>query len=85
MVFAIEEINNDNTILPNITLGYGIYDSCFSTQKVLEYGLRVMKENIETDDLSKGFCSPYVIIGPYSSQLTKHLSHVLSLFSFPQV
>ena len=30
MLYAIDTINHDNTILPNFTLGAIIYDSCYS-------------------------------------------------------
>jgi hypothetical protein len=30
MLYAIDMINNDTNILPNITLGAKIYDSCYS-------------------------------------------------------
>ncbi|TSK38408.1 Extracellular calcium-sensing receptor [Bagarius yarrelli] len=39
MMFAIEEINRDEKLLPNVTLGYKILDSCASPTNVLRAAL----------------------------------------------
>jgi len=42
MVFAIEEINNRADILPGVSLGYKIYDSCGSIQMALRASLSLV-------------------------------------------
>uniref|UniRef100_A0A665TQA6 Olfactory receptor C family, h1 n=1 Tax=Echeneis naucrates TaxID=173247 RepID=A0A665TQA6_ECHNA len=52
MIFAIEEINNSSSLLPNISLGYKVFDSCGST---LPATRAVMKSNCLQKPISE-FC-----------------------------
>ncbi|XP_062861013.1 extracellular calcium-sensing receptor-like [Trichomycterus rosablanca] len=47
MVFAIEEINNRSDILPGVSLGYKIYDSCGSVQMALRASLSLVNGQTE--------------------------------------
>ncbi|XP_043557587.1 extracellular calcium-sensing receptor-like [Chiloscyllium plagiosum] len=44
MIFAIEEINNDTALLPGVTLGYRIYDSCKLAQLSLKAALALLNK-----------------------------------------
>ena len=85
MVFAIREINQNEILLPNITLGYDIHDSCFAIPKIIQTGLTFLEGEIDSNVEFKAFCSTKTIIGPYASTLTTFLSTALSLFYLPQV
>uniref|UniRef100_A0A8C1WEW8 Olfactory receptor C family, e1 n=1 Tax=Cyprinus carpio TaxID=7962 RepID=A0A8C1WEW8_CYPCA len=52
MVFAIEEINNRADILPGISLGYKVYDSCGS----IEMALRASLSLVNGDNASQLSC-----------------------------
>uniref|UniRef100_UPI00358F5BEC extracellular calcium-sensing receptor-like n=1 Tax=Myxine glutinosa TaxID=7769 RepID=UPI00358F5BEC len=85
MVYAIYEINSNTHLLPNVTLGYFIIDSCFSIPRVLEGTLGYLVNRIETKVVSESVCTPNAIIGPLSSMVSKVLNRLFSMFSIPQI
>uniref|UniRef100_A0A670ZKW0 Receptor ligand binding region domain-containing protein n=1 Tax=Pseudonaja textilis TaxID=8673 RepID=A0A670ZKW0_PSETE len=42
MLIAIEEINQNPLLLPNITLGYSIYENCFNTRTTYEATIDIL-------------------------------------------
>uniref|UniRef100_A0A8C4TC16 Extracellular calcium-sensing receptor-like n=1 Tax=Erpetoichthys calabaricus TaxID=27687 RepID=A0A8C4TC16_ERPCA len=87
MVFAIEEINRNPNLLPNITLGYRLYDNCNN----LLIGLRATTSLISGDDeivtdLScKGLPPVIAIVGDPVSTHSIAMSRILSHFHVPMV
>lgn len=56
MMFAIEEINQDEKLLPNVTLGYKILDSCASPTNVLRAALTLASMSEKNNSSSQ--CHP---------------------------
>ncbi|XP_053278773.1 extracellular calcium-sensing receptor-like [Pleuronectes platessa] len=90
MMFAIEEINNSSNLLPGITLGYHIYDSCASVLMAARLALQLA--NGQDPEFSLGNdhnCSQsgmvMAIVGESSSTLSISMSRVLGPFNIPQV
>nr|XP_033777573.1 taste receptor type 1 member 1 isoform X2 [Geotrypetes seraphini]XP_033777574.1 taste receptor type 1 member 1 isoform X2 [Geotrypetes seraphini] len=89
MRFSIEEINNSSHLLPNVTLGYEIYDTCsesanlhatldFVSQQAFPY---VKMQNNFTSYRPKAIA----VIGPESSDLAFTTASILGLFLVPQI
>ena len=83
MVFSITEINKNSLLMPNITLGYVIYDTCYAIAKVIEAGLTIVGSRVKSIRNTK--CSSTAVIGPFSSRLSLNLNNMLGLFDIPQV
>ncbi|XP_069491902.1 extracellular calcium-sensing receptor [Ambystoma mexicanum] len=92
MIFAIEEINNTTTLLPNITLGYRIFDTCNTVSKALEATLSFVAQNkIDSLNLDE-FCncsehipSTIAVVGATGSGVSTAVANLLGLFYIPQV
>ncbi|XP_006884300.1 PREDICTED: extracellular calcium-sensing receptor isoform X2 [Elephantulus edwardii] len=92
MIFAIEEINSSPALLPNMTLGYRIFDTCNTVSKALEATLSFVAQNkIDSLNLDE-FCncsehipSTIAVVGATGSGISTAVANLLGLFYIPQV
>ena len=88
MRFAVEEINNNSSLLPDVLLGYEMVDSCYMSNNV-QPALYFLSQDDYFLPIQEDY-SHYVprvvaIIGPDNSESTKTVANFLSLFLLPQV
>ncbi|NXR76508.1 GRM5 protein, partial [Pycnonotus jocosus] len=99
MLHTLDRINLDPTLLPNITLGCEIRDSCWHSAVALEQSIEFIRDSLISseeeegmvrcvDGSSSGFRSkkPIVgVIGPGSSSVAIQVQNLLQLFNIPQI
>ncbi|RVE64902.1 hypothetical protein OJAV_G00130880 [Oryzias javanicus] len=91
MIFAIEEINRVGVLLPNVTLGYKIYDSCSTPHQALRAAMELMggesSSEFEGETLSQDACHGAipVVIGDGGSTQSLVVARFLGVFQVPQV
>lgn len=88
MAFTIDEINRNSKLLPNVTLGYTLYDNC----AVLGIGFRAALALISSeekqmilDETCVGIPPILGIVGDSSSTRSIAISAVLGLYRVPMV
>lgn len=101
MVFAVEEINRNSSLLPGVKLGYRILDSCDNVHTSLRALLSLLshskpllrKTETQTQGVDEGERVPSCIadspvpavIGLASSSPTRAVAHTLGPFRIPLV
>ncbi|KAL4597541.1 hypothetical protein GN956_G25941 [Arapaima gigas] len=87
MAFAIEEINRDPSLLPNITLGYHLYDNCMQLAVAFRSAMALISGTGSTfSDLGCTGQPPVLgIVGDPGSTHSIAISRVLGLFRMPLV
>ncbi|MFT7819347.1 uncharacterized protein LOC108924621 [Arapaima gigas] len=87
MAFTIEEINRDPSLLPNITLGYHLYDNCMKLAVAFRAAMALISGTGGTfSDLGCTGQPPVLgIVGDPGSTHSIAISRVLGLFRVPLV
>ncbi len=83
MIFAIEKINNDSKLLPNITLGYDIRDYCETAQMAVQIAYDLFKNKCFTNIThnKKEKKSTIALIGPDLSSIAVFTAGLLKAFN----
>ncbi|KAL7870334.1 hypothetical protein SRHO_G00078310 [Serrasalmus rhombeus] len=90
MEFAIHEINNRTDLLPGITLGYQIHDSCGAVSMAIKVAFQFANGMEpfynDTDSCSKSAAAAVpALVGESTSTLSISMTRILGLFGIPQV
>uniref|UniRef100_A0A674PIN5 G-protein coupled receptors family 3 profile domain-containing protein n=1 Tax=Takifugu rubripes TaxID=31033 RepID=A0A674PIN5_TAKRU len=88
MLFAIDEINNSSDLLPGITLGCKIYDSCGSIARGVRASLALINSQETTFKLSDKCTKPaqvQAIMGESSSSPNMAAATVIGPFHIPLI
>ncbi|XP_061072485.1 extracellular calcium-sensing receptor-like [Conger conger] len=83
MIFAIEEINNNPEILPDISLGYRIFDSCPSVPLSIRSSLALMNGHEKVTKTCLKPSSVHAIIGETYSTSTIGIVRTVGPFHIP--
>uniref|UniRef100_A0A8C6X273 G-protein coupled receptors family 3 profile domain-containing protein n=1 Tax=Naja naja TaxID=35670 RepID=A0A8C6X273_NAJNA len=87
LVFAVIQVNRDPFLLPNITLGFHIYDNQKTERKIFSFSLSLLSTR---DQMVPGYkCDrqdPLLsVIGGHNSKSSRQMTSIFSLFKVPQV
>ena len=99
MLFAVDRVNNDDTLLPNITIGVHILDTCSQDTYALNQSLQFVRSSLNNLDTSAFECADrslpklkknssgpvFGVIGGSYSSVSLQVANLLRLFHIPQI
>ncbi|KAK9397924.1 type-2 vomeronasal receptor [Crotalus adamanteus] len=88
LVFAIDEINNNPKILPNVTLGFHIFDSYGDSKMIYRTILDLLFTSFQKfipNYKCGGQKNVIGVIGGFGSDTTSRMADILYLYKIPQI
>ncbi|KAM9324015.1 LOW QUALITY PROTEIN: vomeronasal type-2 receptor 26-like [Gastrophryne carolinensis] len=87
LVFAVDEINHNPIILPNVTLGYNVYDSYVDLFRTVQGAVRIYSGS--TAQYPNYNCDPYgvlaAVIEGLSSSFSIQHANIFAMYKYPQI
>ncbi|XP_040192018.1 vomeronasal type-2 receptor 26-like [Rana temporaria] len=87
MIFAVDEINKDPDLLPNVTLGYHIFDTCGYPERTLGCVLQILSG--KKPEVPNYSCRRHGevagFIGDSSLHTSQAMAQLLSLYRYTQI
>ncbi|XP_032092108.1 vomeronasal type-2 receptor 26-like [Thamnophis elegans] len=87
LVFAIKEINEDPHILPNITLGFHIYDSHFNTRWAFRSAMQLIspKKHFLPNYHCGSKANLLTVLEGLDIESSHYIPHIFSIYKIPQI
>ncbi|XP_066486269.1 vomeronasal type-2 receptor 26-like [Tiliqua scincoides] len=87
LVYAIKEINDNPEILPNVSLGFQIYNSYLDERMTYQNTLNLLSTQKHTVpnfkcDQQKNMVA---VVGGLDSEISRHMATVLAIYKYPQL
>ncbi|XP_060778998.1 extracellular calcium-sensing receptor-like [Neoarius graeffei] len=87
LIFAIEEINNSSSLLPGVSLGYKIFDTCNSAAMGVKGAMMLLNgnDNLNSDQICRKPAQVQTIIGETYSSVSMAIAKSIGPFSIPLI
>ena len=88
MTFAIDEINRNSNLLPNVTLGYSLYDNCYKLQIGFRAAMSLIsgqEEKFILEETCQGSPPVIGIVGDSFSTSSIAIAYVTGSYRVPMV
>ncbi|XP_069461218.1 vomeronasal type-2 receptor 26-like [Ambystoma mexicanum] len=86
-VYAVEEINQNPTLLPNVSLGFHVYDSCQRGISSTRGAFGILSGGVGSAvNFKRGHRKPVIsIIDDFPSTLSVEMARILRIYTYPQL